>query len=199
MQEKEQTKERKRLEEEERLKEKEQTEGEERMQERERTEGEEQMQERERMETRGQAEERKQAEGKQAGYVQADKAQVEKAMETLRDYVLALTAQAGESRERGEELWKGISRSGGLLRELAYYHDYGSFLCEYKVAGYTLADALVWQVDHFKLYMDRPEEMNRYRQQRLLLAAFETMVQMEKAPEPLMEKMRQETGQDILL
>lgn len=85
------------------------------------------------------------------------------------------------------------------MQELAYYHDYSRFLCEYKVAGYTLADALVWQVDHFKLYMDRPEEMNRYRQQRLLLAAFETMVQMEKTPEPLMEKMRQETGQDILL
>lgn len=124
--------------------------------------------------------------------------QVKKAMETLRSFVLELAVQAGQGEEYGEELWQEISRSGGILRELAYYHDSGRFLCEHKVAGFTLADVLVWQVDHFKLYMDRPEEMNRYRQQRLLLAAFETMVKMEKDPELYLEKMRCETGQDIL-
>ena len=46
--------------------------------------------------------------------------------------------------------------------------------------------------------MDRPEEMNRYRQPRLLLAAFDTMLQMEKEPIYFQEKMRTETGQDIL-
>ena len=66
------------------------------------------------------------------------------------------------------------------------------------MAGYTLADVIVWQVDHFKLYMDRPEEMNRYRQQRLLLAAFDTMLEMEKDPEAYVNKMKNETGQDIL-
>ncbi len=120
------------------------------------------------------------------------------AMKTLENYVYGLAEQAGESREYGERLWQGICRSPGLLQELAYYHDYGSFLCRYQAAGYTLADALVWQVDHFKLYMDRPEEMNRYRQPRLLLAAFDTMLQLETDPEPLREKMRSETGQDIL-
>ena len=64
------------------------------------------------------------------------------------------------------------------------------------MAGHTLADVLVWQVDHFKLYMDRPEEMNRYRQPRLLLEAFDTMLQMEKEPGRFLEKMRCETGQD---
>ena len=115
-----------------------------------------------------------------------------RAMKTLENYVYGLAEQAGESREYGERLWQGICRSPEHLQELAYYHDYGSFL------GYTLADALVWQVDHFKLYMDRPEEMNRYRQPRLLLAAFDTMLQLETDPEPVREKMRRETGQDIL-
>ena len=124
--------------------------------------------------------------------------QINRAMEILRGFVSDLAVQAGQSQEYGEELWRAISSSGGLLRELAYYHDYGSFLCEYKVAGFTLADVLVWQVDHFKLYMDRPDEMNRYRQHRLLLAAFDTMVRMERDPEPYLEKMRCETGQDIL-
>lgn len=126
------------------------------------------------------------------------KEQLQNALATLQNYVHALAKQAGECEEYGEGLWQRISRSEGLLQELAYYHDYGSFLCKYRVAGYTLADALVWQVDHFKLYMDRPEEMNRYRQSRLLLSAFDTMLQLETDPEPLMEKMRSETGQDIL-
>lgn len=123
--------------------------------------------------------------------------QLEQALETLKQFVCGLAVQSGEDSAYGEALWEKLRRSEGLLQELAYYHDYGKFLCRYEVAGYTLADALVWQVDHFKLYMDRPEEMNRYRQPRLLLAAFETMLQMEKDPDKLMEKMRSETGQDI--
>ena len=124
--------------------------------------------------------------------------QLDKALGTLRQFVCTLAVQAGRDEEYGERLWQAIRGSGGLLQELAYYHDYGEFLCRYEVAGYTLADVLIWQVDHFKLYMDRPEDMNRYRQPRLLLAAFESMLQMEKEPGQFVEKMRSETGQDIL-
>ena len=130
---------------------------------------------------------------------EADRAiQLEAAMEELHRFVMELAEKAGIGTERGEWLWQGIRQSGGLLQELAYYHDYSSFLSRYKVAGYTLADAIVWQVDHFKLYMDRPEDMNRYRQERLLLSAFETMLQMEKDPKALADKMKGETGQDIV-
>ncbi|MCH5341374.1 MAG: hypothetical protein J1E01_07895 [Acetatifactor sp.] len=123
--------------------------------------------------------------------------QLENALKELHRFVLELTERAGEGAEYGEQLWQGIRQSGGLLQELAYYHDYGSFLSKYQVAGYTLSDALIWQVDHFKLYMDRPQDMNRYRQEKLLLSAFETLLQMEKDPTTLAEKMRRETGQDI--
>ncbi len=121
---------------------------------------------------------------------------LEKALQTLHDYVLDFGEQAGESKEYSERLWQGIRQSEGLLQELAYYHDYEKFLCRYRVAGYTLADVLVWQVDHFKLYMDRPEEMNRYRTPKLLLAAFDTMLQMETDPLPFVKKMEGESGQD---
>lgn len=121
---------------------------------------------------------------------------LEKALNTLREYVGELALRAGKDEAYAEAFWQEIRGSGGCLRELAYYHDYGGFLCQHRVAGYTLADVLVWQVDHFKLYMDRSEEMNRYRQERLLLAAFEGMLQLEKDPEPLLRKMREESGQD---
>lgn len=124
--------------------------------------------------------------------------QLKEALALLQNYVCTLAEQAGESAEYGERIWEGIRRSEGLLQELAYFYDHNRFLCQYQVAGYTLVDVLIWQVDHFKLYMDRPEEMNRYRQQRLLLAAFDTMLQMEQDPTPFVEKMQDETGQDIL-
>ena len=54
---------------------------------------------------------------------------LEKALQTLHEYVLSLGEQAGEEQEYGERLWQGIRQSEGLLQELAYYHDYGKFLC----------------------------------------------------------------------
>ena len=124
--------------------------------------------------------------------------QLAQAMETLRQYIRNLAIQAGECEGYAEELWTRISQSNGLLRELAYYHDYGKFLSEYKIADYTLMDILVWQVDHFKAYLDRPEEMNRYRQERLLLTTFDIMAQMEKDPKPYIDKMSKETGTDYV-
>ncbi len=126
----------------------------------------------------------------------AEQEKLEQALAVLQDFVVTLALQAGREEAYGRQLWQGISRSSGLLQELAYYHDYGELLCRYKVAGYTLADALVWQVDHFKLYMDRPDEMNRYRSQRLVLAAFETLLEMEKNPSRFSDKMKYESGQD---
>lgn len=120
------------------------------------------------------------------------------AMETLHRFIRQLSDRAGENEAYADELWERIARSNGILRELAYYHDYGEFLCEYHVAGYTLTDVLVWQVDHFKAYMDRPDEMNRYRRERLLLAAFDILSKMEENPQPYADKMRGETGTDFV-
>lgn len=121
---------------------------------------------------------------------------LERALETLKNYVTELAKQAGMGEKWGEELWERINRSPRIRRELAYYHDYGKFLCEYEVSGYTLADIVIWQVDHFKAYMDRHDEMNRYRQERLLLTAFDVMLKMEEDPRPFISKMQNETGTD---
>ena len=133
---------------------------------------------------------------KESGQKESERQNLEQALATLQGFVMTLAEQAGKGPEYGIRLWQGIRQSAGLLQELAYYHDYREFLCRYKVAGYTLADVLVWQVDHFKLYMDRPEEMNRYRSQRLVLSAFETMLEMERDPQSFSDTMNYESGQD---
>lgn len=124
--------------------------------------------------------------------------QIAAAMQTLENFVRNLSFQAGESVEYADGLWKRISHSSGVLQEVAYYHDYGKFLGKYKVSGYTLPDILVWQVDHFKAYMDRHLEMNRYRRERLLLESLEVMLNMEEDPAPYVEKMKNETGTDFV-
>ena len=88
-------------------------------------------------------------------------------------------------------------RSEGVLKELAYYHDTGSFWDGYEVAGFHLTDIIVWQVDHFKAYMDRHDEMNRYRTERLFVESLDIMLQMEKDPDPFIRKMREESGTDF--
>lgn len=129
--------------------------------------------------------------------------QLKEALRVLENYVYtlaeyALAEQTPEQRkEYAKELWERMSKSPGVLQEFSYYHDYGKFLCRYQVEGYTVADILVWQVDHFKAYMDRPQDMNRYHSEKLLLAAFDILLQMEENPQPYLIKMRDETGTDF--
>lgn len=121
-----------------------------------------------------------------------------KALHTLEQYIADLAAKAGEGEEYAKDLWSRIRQSGGVLKELAYYHDYGKFWGEYKVAGYSLTDILVWQVDHFKAYLDRREEVNRHKPEKLFLQALDIMLQMEKKPQPFVDKLQGETGTDYV-
>ena len=120
-----------------------------------------------------------------------------KALQTLYLFIIDLSEKSEKGKEYGRELWDRIVLSEGVLKEVAYYFDTGKFWDGYEVAGFHLTDILVWQVDHFKAYMDRREEMNRYRTERLFLESIEVMLDMEKDPEPFVKKMRDESGTDF--
>ncbi|MBQ3899002.1 MAG: hypothetical protein II741_04070 [Lachnospiraceae bacterium] len=120
-----------------------------------------------------------------------------KALKSLYLFVIDLSEKSEKGKEYGRELWDRIVLSEGVLKEVAYYFDTGKFWDGYEVAGFHLTDILVWQVDHFKAYMDRREEMNRYRTERLFLESIEVMLDMEKDPEPFVKKMRDESGTDF--
>lgn len=122
---------------------------------------------------------------------------IRQAMETLHQFVKTLGQKAEKPEEFCEDLWNRIQKSNGVLRELAYYHDYGSFYGKYKVAGYSITDILVWQVDHFKAFLDRHEAINRYRTERLFLESLDVMLKMEQDPAPYVAKLQGETGTDF--
>ncbi len=114
----------------------------------------------------------------------------------LQAWVCSLAASVGKNREEANAFWQTLRKDTELLEELEYYAVHGEFLCKYKVAGYAVPDILVWQVDHFKAYLDRREEINRYRQDKLIYNSFEILLQMRQNPEPYVNKLQGETGTD---
>ena len=116
----------------------------------------------------------------------------------LKEWVCELARGAGKQEEVALDFWERLKKDKELLEELEHYSIHRNFLCKYKVAGYTVTDILVWQVDHFKAYLDRHEEVNRYHQGKLLYNAFDIMLQMRENPDPFVNKLQGETGTDFV-
>ncbi len=114
----------------------------------------------------------------------------------IREWAMKLAECAGQDSAEAEAFVAGLEKYRDVQEELCYYYGHQEFLCKYRVAGYTIVDILVWQVDHFKAFLDRPGEMNRYHQDRLVWSAFRTMLKMKEEPEQYQRKMREETGTD---
>ena len=121
----------------------------------------------------------------------------QRAFDALHNFIKNLSEKAGKDDAYAEDLWSRMLKSEGVLKELAYYHDTGEFWDGYEIAGFHLTDIIVWQVDHFKAYMDRREEMNRYKTEKLVVESLDTMLQMEKDPDPFIRKMKEESGTDF--
>lgn len=125
------------------------------------------------------------------------KEQLEKALNLLHEWTLRLFDCAGRSIEEAEGFWKEICGVPEILQEYAYYYDNREFLCRYQVNNYTLADILVWQMDHFKAHMDRADSANRYDKDKLVLSAFETMLELHRNPIKVQREFQNETGTDL--
>lgn len=121
----------------------------------------------------------------------------ENELEKLHRWTLDLCAHAGISETEGESLWKGIKSSSQLLQEYAYYCNTGNFLCQYKVGEFTVADILIWQMDHFRSHMDRSDAAQRYDNCLLIYSTFKTMLELEKNPEEIKKQFYSETGTDL--
>lgn len=116
--------------------------------------------------------------------------------EAARQWAEALCYYAGEGAEFMEQFWDALQASEGVYREFVYYLENSNFLCQHKVAGYTVVDIMVWQMDHFKAQMDRGHYDMKQNGDKMLLMAFDTMLKMEKQPEKYVALMRSETGTD---
>lgn len=108
----------------------------------------------------------------------------------------ALCRYAGEDEAFLERFFEMLTASEGVSREFLYYLEHQNFLCGYQVAGYSLIDIMVWQMDHFKAQLDRDRESMKSNGDKMLLEAFHTMLLMEQDPQYYVNLMRTETGTD---
>ena len=108
----------------------------------------------------------------------------------------ALCYYAGEDEAFLERFWKDLVESKGVYKEFVNYLANQSFLCEYKVEGYSVVDIMVWQMDHFKAEMDRGHDDMKQNGDKMLLMAFDTMLKMEKQPDKYVRLMQSEAGTD---
>lgn len=121
---------------------------------------------------------------------------LQQALQMLKEYAAALCREAGYDQSFLDTFWKELCETEGLLREFAYYYDRREILGELTIAGKDLSDIMIWQVDHFKAYLDRGEDVLRYDSAKLLLQAFHMMAQLAVNPEPILVKMSTESGTD---
>lgn len=120
----------------------------------------------------------------------------EKLNEAAREWAEALCFYAGEDKNFLERFWSALMESKPVYREFVFYLENRNFLCEYRIAGYTVVDIMVWQMDHFKAEMDRGHDDMKQNGDKMLLMAFDTMLKMEKEPEKYVYLMQSETGTD---
>lgn len=107
-----------------------------------------------------------------------------------------MCSRAGETKEAGEVFYETLKADEEVCQEFAFYMENGSFACKAKVSGYTVVDILIWQMDHFKAWLDRDVSGSRENKDQMVLMAFDTLLSMKKEPDKYIQKMQYETGTD---
>jgi len=115
----------------------------------------------------------------------------------VKNFAMELSKCAGKNEEECELFVSRLEMYPDVEEEFVYFFEHKDFLCKNKVEGYSIVDLLVWQVDHFKAFLDRPDEVNRYNQDRLVWSAFDAMLQMKGNAQKYVNKLSEQTGTDF--
>jgi hypothetical protein len=95
-----------------------------------------------------------------------------------------------------KEFCRKLDESEDIFREFIYYMDHQQFLCEKKICERSVIDILVWQIDHFKSFLDRGLYDMQSNPDAMLLMAFDTFLNMEQETEKYKQLLENETGTD---
>lgn len=116
--------------------------------------------------------------------------------QTIREWIRELGRRAGEAEGFEESFFQRLTEDAEIEEEFIYYMKNGNFLCKWKIEEYTVVDIMVWQIDHFKAWLDREDAGMRENGSKMVLRAFDTMLKMKENPERYKELMQTETGTD---
>ena len=114
----------------------------------------------------------------------------------IREYIDRLCENAGEEQSFAEDFYERLTADQEILQEFVSYMESGNFACRAKVCDYTVVDVMVWQIDHFKAWLDRDTTGTKQNKDKMLLNAFDILLKMKQNPESYIQKMQLETGTD---
>ena len=115
-------------------------------------------------------------------------------------YTTELARRAGEDNpeDYANVFMENISSRQMILAEYITYLTTGKFKCDYSIAGRTIADIIIWQMDHFKSLLDNHLAMNKGNEYKMVLGGFTTMMEMEDNPQKFVSVMGETSGTDYL-
>lgn len=108
----------------------------------------------------------------------------------------ALCRYAGADEAFLRDFWERLTNDPEIYEEFVYYLEHQDFLCKVKIGGYGLVDLMIFQIDHFRAVMDQDVADMRFNKDKMLLMAFNSLLQMRKDPEPFVRMMQGQTGTD---
>ena len=114
----------------------------------------------------------------------------------LYDFAASLCEKACEESGVLEEFWSKVQSHGQVLQEFEYYYEHNDFSDNLCVAGITVADILIWQIDRFKAALDEGKFALKYNGPHMILGAFYTMCDVVDNPEKYKSRFGSETGSD---
>ena len=108
----------------------------------------------------------------------------------------ALCGYAGADKAFLQDFWERLTGDPEIYEEMVYYLEHQDFLCKVKIEGYGLVDLMVFQIDHFRAVMDQDVADMRFNKDKMLLMAFNSLLQMRRDPAPFVQMMQGQTGTD---
>ena len=120
----------------------------------------------------------------------------EREFDEISGYARELGDQAGLDEEFLGSFLRKLREDSEVREEFVYYAEHNQFADQIKVNGYGIVDVLVWQIDHFKAWLDRDNTQTKENGSAMLLRAFDTFLDMRKCPEKYVRAMESETGTD---
>lgn len=120
----------------------------------------------------------------------------DKQKERAYEWAAALCKCAGANQMFLQDFWERLTADQEIYEEFVYYLEHQDFLYKVKIGGYGLVDLMIFQIDHFRAVMDQDVSDMRLNKDKMLLMAFNSLLQMKKNPEPFLKIMQEQTGMD---
>ena len=101
-------------------------------------------------------------------------------------------------KEWADELWTDIVSSRNIYEELVYYIEHHTFMDKVKVAGYSLSDLYIWQMDKYNMIREIGKNPRTCNKEKMVMRSFRAMIDMQREPEKYVRRLEEGRGEDRL-